>query len=371
MVSSNPGEWPAVGRVAWLSGGAVAVSNPRAPTVAVGAGLNGPVLGELKLSAFDNFFPALTHAGLNVVGATFIQSAEEIEGLVPPEFRALATAGGWRIWQAGQKWRQVAHGASEHDAMHLMNIASRLASGLRYSEMRLGQLAAAYGQQLRGRAARGKLSEHVRFKDGNSPPVYMAIHALFWELAVLRDSLAEFAAMYAFRLNGIATMRGLVSRLRKATDAGPLRDELAAIGDEETGGWVAVFTAYRNLFTHAAPMEQAAGVAFAVQDYPQLTSEVQLPCVYYPLPGDAKGIMQQRSKGDLYPSFEAFIAASSGRKPDRSNEPDALAYLACAVDKFGDLAMRLLAHSPVTPKMIELTDKDLQGPIEIMQSGPT
>ena len=367
MANSNPEEWPAVARIAWLGGGTVAVSNPGSATVAVGAGLNGLVLGELKLPAFGSFFPVLTHAGVNVVGATFIQSADELAGLVPPEFRALAPAAEWRVWQAGQKWRQVAHGASEHDAMHLMDIASRLASGLRYSESRLGQLAAAYSQQLRSRAAQGNLSEYVRFKDGNSPPVYMAIHALFWELAVLRDTLAEFAARYSFRFDDITTMRGLLSRLRKAMNAGALQDELVAIGDEETGGWVAVFTAYRNLFTHAAPMEQAAGVAFAVQDYRQLTSDVRLPCIYYPLPGDAKGIMKQRSKGDLYPSFEAFIAASSGKKPDRSNEPDALDYLASAVNKLGELAMRLLIHSPVAPKMIELTDKDLRGPIEIKQ----
>lgn len=368
-MSSDPRGWPKVARVAWLSGGAVAVSNPGVSALTVGAGLNGPVLGELTLSAFGSFFDVLKRAGLSVIGATFIQSADEAAGLVPAEFRALAATGGWQVWEAGQKWRQVAHGASEHDEMHLMDIASRIASGLRYSEMRLSQLAAAYSQQLRGCVAREKVTEYVRFKDGNSPPVYMAIHALFWELAVLRDSLAEFAAKYALFFDDIATMRGLVSRLRKATNIGPLRDELTAIADEELGGWVAVFTAYRNLFTHAAPMEQAAGVAFAVQDYRQLNTEVRLPCIYYPLPSDAKGIMQQRSKGALHSSFEAFIAASSGRKPDRSHEPDALDYLAYVVDRMGDLATRLLGHSPVTPTMIELTYKDLLGPMEIPQKG--
>lgn len=251
--------------------------------------------------------------------------------------------------------------------MTLMDIASRLASGLRHCEMRIGQLAEAYSQQLRRLALKRELSEYSRFKDVNSPPVYMAIHALFWELAVLRDTLAEFAAKYAFNIDGVATMRGLIARLRSAKLVTPLSEELIAVAGNGPDAWIEVFTAYRNLFTHAASMEQAAGVAFAVQYYRQTVSALRLPAIYYPLPGDAKDLMQRRSKGDLYPSLEVLIKASSGKKPDPAIEPDALDYLAATLDRFGELATRFLALSPVAPRMVELTSDDIDGPITIVR----
>lgn len=252
--------------------------------------------------------------------------------------------------------------------MTLMDVASRLASGLRHSEMRIGQLAAAYSQQLRRLSLKKKLSEYSRFKDVNSPPVYMAIHALFWELAVLRDTLAEFAAKCAFNIDGVATMRGLVARLRSSKLATPLAEEFIAISGNGPDPWVEVFTAYRNLFTHAASMEQAAGVAFAVQHYKATTSALRLPAIYYPLPGDAKDLMQRRSKGDLYPSLDALIKASSGRNPDPATEPDALDYLSATLDRFGELAMRLIALSPVAPKLVHLTPDDIAGPVTVVRS---
>ena len=95
----------------------------------------------------------------------------------------------------------------------------------------------------------------------HSLPIYLAIHALFWELAVLRDNLAEFAAKFVFGFDKITKFRQLLQRLnqdRRQSD--DLAIELLMAGDKEAG-WIATFTAYRNLFTHSAPMEQAAGIA--------------------------------------------------------------------------------------------------------------
>ena len=57
----------------------------------------------------------------------------------------MAIGGGVR-----QQWREIAHASGSHDNMPLMDVASRIALGMAYSELRLHDLVDAYSIQLRG-----------------------------------------------------------------------------------------------------------------------------------------------------------------------------------------------------------------------------
>lgn len=197
----------------------------------------------------------LSQQGFPIVGATFIESVAEVQGLRPPQFRMLSVGKGWLAWDIHQQWREIAHASGKHDNMPLMDVASRIASGMAYSEMRLHDLVDAYSIQLRGRLHENDAVDHQRFKDTNSFTVYKAIHALFWEMAVLRDVLVEFAAKFCFKRSGVTTLRGLISSLDKNPSDDPLARQFVEAADKATGGWLAIFTEYRNLFTHSAPME--------------------------------------------------------------------------------------------------------------------
>jgi len=360
---SNSLLWHHVTRIAWLGGGLVAVSQP-GPLVKIFAGVgNHVMLAQFNLRAYPELVGALRHVGYTVLGMTFITSADEASGLASPQFFAQSFEGGWRAKDAQKNWRRIAFHAGQKDMMLLSDVAARIASGLSSGQARLQHLCHAYAVQLRSQVRSLPFKTHSRFKDTNSPAVYLAIHSMFWELAVLRDTLAEFAARFVFELTGTTTMRGLVGNLKKRDAANELRGELLEASNEDNRGWLSSFSAYRNLFTHGAPLQDAVGVSFAVLDNEVLKDGVAVPTIYYPLPADAANLSRKRSAGPLYKTFAELIDSLSEKRPTKNVEPDALDYLAETFDRLAGLAQKLIASSPVTPDDIVLTEVDIIGGI--------
>ena len=364
---TNTASWPAVLRVAHLSGGAVATNNPGSNSVEVCAGLGGPALGALSIPSFGSLIAGLTSAGLSILGVSFYADPKDLAGLRPAEFRCHSSSDGWVLHKARKTWRHIANGASDANDMTVMELSARIAVGLLSSELRLEQLATAYGLQLRLRTIDGKIKDYCRFNDLNSPRIYLAIHALFWELAVLRDALAEFASGHVLGVAPVKSYGRLLSEIRKAKLSDDLSKALLEAGHEQTG-WVGVFGLYRNLFTHSSPLEYVSGISFAVQDRQPLAGSGSLPSLYYPLPANVAELADKRSTGPLFASFAELVAASSGRKPQRHNEPDALDYLKKTLEELGKLASDLGQRSPIAPQPFHLTDADLVGEITVVRS---
>lgn len=355
-------KWPNAGRAVWLFGGIVAYNNP-GTDVEICAGSGGPVVRRCEIDSYGGLFEILKKQGFSIIGTTFVVHQDELNGLRPAEFRMAGLRNGWPLSELRQKWREVAFAASKLDQMPLMDVSSRLAFGLEYSQLRLYDLASAYAAQLRSRCAKDKPVEYQRFKDLLSREVYKSIHALFWELAVLRDTLAEFAAMFCFSKPGVRTLRGLLSFLRTAPSADPLSAELLSITDEKLGGWLARFASYRNFFTHIAPMEWTAGIAFSVQDVRRLNDQSTVPQIYYPLPGNIDELTRERSNGTFYPTMERLLEGSK-RRADRAIDPDALEYLHLSLNQFAELAKTLIARSPLAPAGIHLGPEDIIGEVQ-------
>jgi hypothetical protein len=271
------------------------------------------------------------------------------------------------VHKARETWRHIANAAAEANDMTVMELSARIAVGVLSSELRLEQLAIAYGQQLRLLAVERKLEDFRRFKDLNSPRIYLAIHALFWELAVLRDALAEFAARHVLEIEPVKSFGRLLSTIRKAKLSDDLANVLLEAGHEQTG-WIGVFGLYRNLFTHSSPLEYVSGISFAIQDRQPLAGGASLPSLYYPLPANVSELAQRRSAGPLFASLADLVAASSERRPQRQSELDALDYLKKTLEDFGDLALNIAQRSPISPQQFHLTDADLIGEISIVRS---
>ncbi len=356
-------EWPSVIRIVWIAGGVVALNEPGAD-VQINAGMGGPGLSALRLDTFAGLYEVLRQRGFPILGVTILTHPDEIQGLRAPEFFAMSPSRGSLVRDVTQNWRQIAFAAGKGGRMPLVDVASRIASGFRYSQMRLQDLARAYSAQLRGRLHESEAKDYEAFKDTNSFEVYKAIHALFWEIAVLRDSLAEFAAVFCLSQVNVKTMSGLGKSLRKSAPADPLADEILRSTDQSPIGWVSTFTDYRNFFTHAAPMEQAAKIAFAVQDMRRLSGGLSIPQIYYALPHDIKDLTLKRSQGMFFKSMEELSAASS-RRHQRTSEPDALDYLHSCLNQFAELALTLVARSPIAPEPIHIGPQDIIGGIKV------
>jgi hypothetical protein len=358
----NP-EWPDVMRVAWIAGGLVATNEP-GPKVYISAGRAGHVVYQFLSKAYASIFEALEQRGFPILGVTFVMDAEELQGLRPPDFRVMSRNRGWLAWDLAQKWHQIAFEAGKNGDMPLMDVASRITCGLRYSQMRLYDLARAYAIQLASHLHAREPSEYQAFKDANNFEVYKGIHALFWEMAVLRDALAEFAAVACFSRTGVKTMNGLRKSLARCPSTDPLAQEIVLCTDDSSCGWLATFTSYRNFFTHIAPLEQAADIGFAVQDIRKLTDELSVPQIYYALPENIQELTRRRAGGNYFNSLQELSAASF-RRHTRSSEPDALEYLHGCINRFAELALSLVVRSPIPPKPIHIGPEDLIGPVVI------
>jgi len=183
-------------------------------------------LRSIHIESYGSLFDALARQGFTLIGVTFVHNQEEVEGLRPAEFRMAGLQRGWPVSNTRQKWSQVTFAASQQDNMLLMDVASRVAFGLQQAEMLLCDLVSAYAKQLGARSRKNEGQGYQRFKDLNSPEVYKAIHALFWELAVLRDTLAEFVASFCLARGGVRTLAGLLRSLKKQPSPDPIAIEV-------------------------------------------------------------------------------------------------------------------------------------------------
>jgi hypothetical protein len=371
MQSETQSEFPYVSRVCFLGGGLTALNNP-GTKVEVTAGVPGPILFEFEIIAFGSLFARLSQLGTLVIGCQFNQDPEELQALRPAVFRVFAVERGWLASDASTLWRQVAANSMQHDQMQIADGAARVAFELQAVEHRISQLCNAYSTQLRALVVKKEIEEYKRFDDLNSSAVVHCVHALFYELAVLRDYLAEFISRHVLSIYGpsktpICTMDGLRKRLKAEPVNDPLARDLIAITDQEKSepGWLATLSAYRNLFTHVAPLQQATHRDFAVQEELHLQDGAKLPALYRPLPANAILLARTRSKGFPFDRFVDWAKASAAHRPNRTEQPDALEFLHAAVNRMADLSMRVVARSPVEPKPIELGPDDLVGPITI------
>jgi hypothetical protein len=364
---NSDSQWFNVLRLVWLSGGVVAVNQP-GPDVQVQAGMSGRIIYQTRINSYPSLFEALREKGFPVLGVTFFVAPEELQGIRSPEFHAFSPTKSWLVSDVKQQWRQIAVAAGTHGHMPLMDVASRIASGLRYSQMRLDDLVKAYSVQLRGRLHGDEAKEYQAFKDTNSFEVYKAIHALFWEMAVLRDALAEFVAIFCFSRAKVRSLKGLLASLRNNPVSDPLADKILRATDQSSHGWLATFTNYRNFFTHVAPMEQAANIASAVQDMRYVSSDLSMPQIYYALPPDIEELSRKRAQGIIFNSLEELTLASF-RRHERVSEPDALDYLHGCLNDFAELSLILVGRSPIAPKRIELGPEDIIGGVQVSSRG--
>jgi len=355
-----------------LAGGLTAINN-EGLRVALSAGRNSPILAEFPISRYALLFAQLASLKLRVIGCQFFQDMDEVAGIRPAEFRALADREGWVVNEARQLWRQVATNAMQEDRMDIAENAARIGFELEAVEYRLLELCQSYETQLRALAIKHVLEEYKRFDDLNSGRVIHAIHALFYEVAVLRDYIAEFVSRFIFQMtkaNGepITAMSELSSMLKRASSDDPLVREIQRITARETRGWLAELSAYRNLFTHVAPIEMFTTRSFAVQEFLSVEGAGRLPVLYHPLPPNILEGLHSRKKGFPFTTFESWAKASACHMPKRSGQPDALEYLHAAANNMGQFAKGLVARSPVAPKMLHFGPDDIIGPITVTTS---
>lgn len=339
----------------------MAVSGP-GPDVEVLAGTDGPTLRKFEIKNYNTLFSTVANTVCSVLGCEFYETDDEVKGLYPAQFHVFQLNKGWTVFNVSQKWSEISHSAMRSNIMALGDCAARIRYEMKAIEHRTFELCVSYARQLRTRALKGEMQKSQRFSDLNSAVVVNAIHALFYELCVLRDYLAEFIAAHIFKIvdpkgNAIRKMNTLQKTLKGLQSQDPLGLEILSITHKDplSPGWLAVLSAYRDMFAHVAPLEHVSIRGFAVQEQHSLPDGQVVPLIYYPLPKNIFELSKARSQGVLFKRFDEWVEETSQHQPVRTNEPDALDYLHKCVNSMALLAEQVMLRSPISPTPITIT----------------
>lgn len=364
---------PNVCRVARLGGGLIAIHNPCALHADIATGLGAPVLGQVDVPSFPAFVHALESQGLRVIGVEFIQSEFELKAVQPPEWRAFCPGRGWTVHEAISDWRERSYAASEGGDSEFADLAARIAFGLAAAQERVRQTALAYSAQLRGLQVQGRLTSRAEFEDLFGIEVTLAIHAAFYDFGAIRDAIAEFLAVYVFKLDTTDRswdMATLAQKLRGKLASDHLTNQLLQITSSRSNppGWLYVMGEYRNLFMHVAPVQYARSTPSAVQEMESFGSLGLLPVLYHPLPVDPASLKRGRLE-QLKQRGQFGDDADIRHARNRAVEPDALEYLGDTLLMLADLSEQVSTHAPHQRMPIHLTDADIVGDIRIDRGG--
>src|ERR1700731_1168671 len=163
--------------------------------------------------------PQLKKLGLSVIGVRSLSHRWELEGVIPGEWRTFhaGSTKRWISYEGRQKWFEIAHAATKRRLGKLWDIAARISYQIEADTFRLEETSDQYASQLRSLITRGSFRSGSRFEDILTQRVFLSIQSFLIDACVLRDYLAEFAAVYVYKESAIriTTAASLIKRVLK------------------------------------------------------------------------------------------------------------------------------------------------------------
>ena len=305
-------------------------------------GVNGLTIpAEITRPEYPKLYAVLEQFGVQPIGVEFISSALEMDGSIPRQWVSWRTPKGLGIVFEKQHWSSVRFAEADVD-LQKYEIAGKIGTYLRLTDLRLKQISNAYHQTLRAKLKREEGEPHPEsgsmFSNVWMEEIEAAIHAYFADAAALRDAIAE--AVWHLILKGSGTSVSKMGALLKRAVAGqhPLVDELLKHGDD--GGWIKNLTDLRNGLIHDAPVDRSHEHSFCELRAIPHNDGKSLFTLHYPLTTADWGRRVHkfqgpptRSEEEMKKTFEEYRAfvASSG---------DALEYAWRTTGHLADLAQR-------------------------------
>jgi hypothetical protein len=354
-----------------LIGGCRAINNP-GPLVDLTPNTLDAKCARFELKSYGTIYWQLKSYGLGIIGVDFYSHALEVQGLIPPDWRAYhrQKQKSWPSFEAIQIWGTIRNAAFQNKNGILWDLASRIAYQLYACTWRLRETSEAYSNQLNALVRQSEFEVGAQFMDGFTILVYLALQAFLVDACILRDYLAEFVASFVLssrysKLPKITTMAGLKKHLLNMADAlaDPLLEQLKRYTDEN--GWIRRMGSYRDLIIHSAPLVQAKQKLFAICDAIDIEDGRKLPSILCPIPENPSEIQASRAKGTHFEDFTAQFEAFAGVG---NTKLDGLQYVHQALGDLSKLALELAKHSPITPKMMHFDRMNIIGQVVIKKT---
>jgi hypothetical protein len=361
--------WPAA-RCAHLGGGIQAI-NVIGPSVEFEPNsIDGQRIG-FQLEKYGALSGHLEASGFQLIGVDFYTAREEVEGQMPPDWRAYHRFNGspWLTWDIQNTWSHIGHAAYKNRIGRLWDVASRISNQVRVCAWRLRQISVSYVDQLAGYVAHGAFKDGQRFDDPWTSFMYISIQAFLVDACTLRDYLAEYASLFPLNkyMSGISSINSMGGLKKKILDRVESSDGIVHLLRDATGesGWLKELGDYRDLVVHLAPLATAEKRLYAEIRQFELPKNLHLPYIICPIPDNPAEINSARSKGTYFEDFEKLIDTFTKGGVMRPPQRDGLDYCHRVLGRLAELALTLSRTSPVEPQMPVFDKANIIGPIKI------
>ena len=317
------------------------------------------------ISQYKAIYSELGRAGFGIVGADFLSHKWEIDGLMPPEWRAhhWSNPTVWPCAAETMRWSQVGHAAYQRRMGRLWDVSRRISQQIDVCGWRLRQVSEAYHDQLHGTCGRGQHRVGSRFADLYTTRVYSAVQSFLVDACVLRDSFADFAFWFVFKPRGskvenVTSFGQLCSKVLKAnTDTDLVSSSLKQISGD--GGWLKELGEYRDFVVHVALLNTASHSVQVLCGMSILANDIQLPVISCPIPKKPMEISRARTDKDYFDDFDKLTAEVRGVVAGNVASVDALTYCHEVLGKLAGLSNLLGKQAPVEPEMPTIRPQDI------------
>lgn len=328
-----------------------------------------------EIPSYGSLYQALAELDLTPFVTEFIHHKYQIEGSMPAESRACFIGKGdtWILETQCHIWSQVAAEAARQKDSGIWDCASRISHQLRATQYELDTIASAYSRQLKARLISQDYENGQLFADMFTDKCYQAIQNYLINACILRDYLAEFYFKFCISSqlrenHSVTTMSALKKKvLTKTTCNDPLFLELKA--ETSKDGWIKELGDYRDMAAHSVPLAKVLRHMFIKSESKMLLKKYEVPGIRCPLPNSPAEIKTERAKGQAFIDFE-----NQWRKElEIANGPDAgqdgMKYAHTTSFNLAKLAEKIVAESPIEPKMQIIDESMVIGEIKVTGDG--
>lgn len=297
----------------------------------------------------------------HLIGIEIFQLDEQLNNQMLPFWEICSEEGNPILKDSIQDWNKLSYSSFKEKNGLLWDLSSKISSQLSNIKHSIHNLACLYSTKLDSKIELNDFEVNEAFENSYTYPIYYQFQHILMDCTILRDYLSEF--IYLFILKGTEKNIDSMGRLLKFINDKNSDFEKYLFKITKKGGWLNQLGSYRDLVVHSAPLLSAKTRLFAESKEVKLNQNFSIPIIKCPIPNNPHDIRKVRNQDD----FKIFENRLEHYMTDLNNPhtKDCLSYSKELFNNINSLCNEVIKFSPIEPKMLTITDKDIIGEIKV------
>lgn len=348
-------DWPYAHREVHLLGGIYAINDPeKKDKVFLYPNCIDGSKAVITIPEFKKLYGGIRKINLDpIIGVDFYWNEDQVEGICPPEWRAVTSISGqqWAHTDLGWRWGRISNQAYKEELGHLWDISKRIERQISTLSDTYRSLSLAYRNQLHSKVESG-FEVGGKFENGYSSYIYNAFQHFLFDACMLRDYLSEFIFHYVVpsHIKDDITHMAITSKVfQKFYKGYEVETELDIYYKNicEDGGWLNILGCYRDLVMHACPLSMPKQRAWIRCETIAIGNNKQLPRIIAPIPKNPAVIKNDRNSFKYFKDFKAQANDFFGKSNNKDESIDLLEYSSEVMSEFSVFLRLAVERSPV------------------------